>query len=260
MPPVITAVYACSRRRIRGSPQRGISAIRETGGEVVAFLDDDVVVDGKWLVNLRKAFLREDVDIAGGRIVPAFEAPVPDWLKGREFMLGGFTYLERHGEVRERERIIGCNMAVRRRVFDEVGCFDEKFGGGSGVYPYGDESELLRRTSAHGCRPVYLDDVVVHHAIQKERFTKESLARLYSTMGLCQGAGRALLGKGAPVKSLAKLAGSTLRYLLTGRLRHRLYLSYRLGYIKGFMKERRRGSAGAGGTGRLAGAAPLPGE
>jgi GT2 family glycosyltransferase len=58
--------------------------------------------------------------------------------------------------------IIGCNMAMRRRVFDEIGMFDSAFGPGSKIGSGGD-SEFLYRAYKRGLLIKYYPDILVYH-------------------------------------------------------------------------------------------------
>ena len=66
-------------------PQQGKSyalnsGIREARGDVLAFMDDDVMVDVKWLQSLTSIFQRPDWAGAGGRILPERSFTPPAWL------------------------------------------------------------------------------------------------------------------------------------------------------------------------------------
>ena len=56
--------------------------VREAKGEIIAFTDDDVIVDKYWIQNICKAFEENsDVVCVGGKILPIWEIPKPEWLK-----------------------------------------------------------------------------------------------------------------------------------------------------------------------------------
>ena len=53
--------------------------LRESRGDLLCFLDDDVVVLPGWLDGVLDVFRDEKVVLAGGRIVPRFESDPPGW-------------------------------------------------------------------------------------------------------------------------------------------------------------------------------------
>src|ERR1700726_4552184 len=83
----------CRRRypdRIRYvfEPQQGISYARNTGvrnaqGDILAFIDDDETADAEWLQNLTANLYSGEWSGAGGRILPQWNCPRPQWLSDR---------------------------------------------------------------------------------------------------------------------------------------------------------------------------------
>jgi hypothetical protein len=72
----------------------------------------------------------------------------------------------------------GANMAFRREVFDRVGLFDARRGM-HGTRRYGGEdTELVARALAAGCRAVYDPAVVVWHRIGRDRMRLGYLSRV----------------------------------------------------------------------------------
>ena len=65
------------------------SAIREANGDVLAFMDDDVTVDPRWLDNLTSALRSGEWAGAGGRTLPAHPFSPPAWMVfGAPYYLG----------------------------------------------------------------------------------------------------------------------------------------------------------------------------
>ena len=55
-------------------------AARRAAGEIVAYLDDDVIVQPGWLEAIERTFHDPGVCLAGGRCLPLYESETPAWL------------------------------------------------------------------------------------------------------------------------------------------------------------------------------------
>ena len=99
---------------------KGIEAAR---GEIVAFLDDDAYPDSDWL-HYVAALLRANghAGVGGPNIPPEDDGFVAECVAAAP---GGPIHVL--VSDREAEHVPGCNMAFRKDVLEEVGCFDERF-------------------------------------------------------------------------------------------------------------------------------------
>jgi GT2 family glycosyltransferase len=99
---------------------KGIEAAR---GEIVAFLDDDAYPDSDWL-HYVAALLRANGHggVGGPNIPPADDGLIAECVAAAP---GGPIHVLISD--REAEHVPGCNMAFRKDVLEEVGCFDERF-------------------------------------------------------------------------------------------------------------------------------------
>jgi glycosyltransferase involved in cell wall biosynthesis len=120
---------------------RGISA---TTGDIIAFTDDDTVVDVSWLREIGATFaLDSEIDAVSGMVRPLELVTEPQvWF---EEYFGGFTKtcspkVWRVEQVGDSDKLFpyaagrfgaGCNMAVRRSTIDRLGGFDPLLGGGT---------------------------------------------------------------------------------------------------------------------------------
>lgn len=118
--------------------------IAEAAGDIIAFTDDDAIVDSNWLRAIGENFSRnEDVDAIGGMVRP-LELDTAAQLWFEEFY-GGFTthFLPRKWSadlVGNDDPLFpysagqfgaGCNMALRRASIDRFGSFDPLLGVGT---------------------------------------------------------------------------------------------------------------------------------
>ncbi len=123
-----------------GARNRGVA---ESKGSIIAFTDDDVVVDRNWLRALAYQFaINPTVDCVTGLVFPAaFETPSQQWFE--EY--GGFNKGYKttvFGRERKKGYTLlypytaggfgsGNNAAFRREVFDRNGGFDTNLGPGT---------------------------------------------------------------------------------------------------------------------------------
>ena len=142
-----SAAVARSRgaRSVSHSRPRGLNAARntgiaETGGELVAFVDDDVEVRPGWLEALvRAADAYGDVDVFTGPVFARFEDHAFRAC-GREGP--PVTFLDLGPDDADARYAWGANLAVRRGAFERVGLFD------AARELYGDEQEWQDRLRA----------------------------------------------------------------------------------------------------------------
>jgi len=161
--------------------------VQEARGEIISFLDDDVVVDKGWLVSVVAGFEQYDPMILGGRVLIDGNVQLPRWLSARhQGPLGGFDMgpipiiagTAGGGGVG-----IGANMSFNRKVFDQYGLFDLRLGRVGSKLGMGEETDLYRRVKGRGERCVYYPDAVVYQVPLPERLKKSYFRRWYFRMG-----------------------------------------------------------------------------
>ncbi|MGG5811208.1 glycosyltransferase family 2 protein [Falsiroseomonas sp. CW058] len=209
-----------------------------------AYLDDDAVPEPDWARRLLGATARLPADAValGGRILPAWEAPLPAWWPAT--LRGVLTIVEWDG-VGEEGRdlppgvaVYGANMAFRTSALREVGGFPEELGRVGDRLLSGEEVEVLDRLRARGGRAFYDGSVTVRHSIQRDRLRPGWLLSRLHWQGATdalrdrrQGGARRAPGAAAKLALQAPLllwpAGSA------GLLRARCGAAYNLGYLRG---------------------------
>ena len=156
-------------------PIPGLSNARNRGrqeavGRVLAFIDDDVIIGGHWVANIRKHFDSNKSDCLGGKVLAELGCDPPFQMD--DSMLWFFQVTNFGQEPRRLcypEHPIGCNMAFGTNIFDSVGGFD------SSLKLYGDETDFFRRVHEANFSVEYDPNIEVTQLIPSERLTKEAI-------------------------------------------------------------------------------------
>lgn len=166
------------------------AALNAATGDLLAYLDDDVVVDRGWLAGLADAW-RSRPDAGGftGLVLPfRLDTEAQVIFEGG----GGFGRGFRRIEYRDRLHgnplhpvgagILGagCNMAFDRRLLIELGGFDEALDTGAPL-PGGGDLDIFYRVLRSGRPMVYEPGYAVYH---EHRETIAQLRRQYWSWGL----------------------------------------------------------------------------
>jgi glycosyltransferase involved in cell wall biosynthesis len=175
-------------------PQRGHArarnrAIETAHGDYIVWTDDDVVMDGGWLAAYAEAFQRwPEAAVFGGRIIPRYEAPVVEWVRQCEALIGGaFAVRDLGAEPMPLTlaggRIpYGANFALRateQRAFR----YNPDLGYGPGRRRLSEETELVGRIMRSGGVGYWVPKACVEHCIGRERQTTAYIARHYAALG-----------------------------------------------------------------------------
>ncbi|HXM94119.1 MAG TPA: glycosyltransferase family 2 protein [Candidatus Dormibacteraeota bacterium] len=197
------------------------TGIREARGEILAFMDDDVIVDAKWLRNLTAVFQKEGWAGAGGRILPERAFTPPAWLslEGKYALapLAIFDLGEQPGELVEAP--FGTNMAYRKEVFEKVGGFRTDLGPRPGSETRGEDTEFGFRALGAGQRLWYEPSAIVYHSLPAHRLQKEYFLAWWHdkaqadirAFGLPQGTRVQIAG--VPLYFFRRLANWTLQWI-----------------------------------------------
>ena len=155
------------------------AGLRAAEGEIVAFVDDDAVVDRYWLGSIVLTFGRgERVAAAAGLIVPReMETPAQVWFEGFVTTVRRFDSLLL--DLREPPADLplfpfavgdlgsGQNMAFRRDVLLAIGGFDPALGTATPTLG-GEDIDALLRVLLADHAVVYEPAAIVTHAQERE--------------------------------------------------------------------------------------------
>ena len=154
-------------------------------GEILAYVDDDVICDSNWLSELVKPYTDPEVGCVGGKILPKWEAEPPEWVKQYPSSL---SLLDLGPEIKELKtpKIYGCNLSIKRSLLFEVGGFNpDAFGDKKLIWYRGDgETGLLVKVLATGRKMVHTPHAVVWHVIPKSRLTISYFKKRFFIQGI----------------------------------------------------------------------------
>lgn len=153
-------------------------AIREARGEILAYADDDVLVDPSWLRGLAATFAQHpEVMAVSGLVVPAeLETEAQALFEqnggfGRGFRRRWFRLdqpgFSRVSALGAGSYGTGANMAFRTSVFDQIGAFDPALDVGT-VTNGGGDLEMFFRVLKGGHTLVYEPNAVVFHRHRRD--------------------------------------------------------------------------------------------
>lgn len=154
--------------------------LMEVDAPIVAFTDDDVVVDKHWLTAIVQGFeAGEEVGCVTGMILPIeLQTPAQLWIE----QFGGFSkgfkqqIFALQGRHRPPNRLYpytagkfgsGANMAFKSTALQAIGGFDPALGAGS-LALAGDDLAAFFQVIMAGYQLVYQPAAIVHHAHRRD--------------------------------------------------------------------------------------------
>lgn len=210
----------------------------EARGELLAFTDDDAIVQVDWLAAIVRAVKSHDADGVGGKVLPLWESPPPGWLTPEFHNVLALLDLGdaplRVACKTDPRMLYGVNFAFRRSVFDRLGKFNTILGS------RGEDQELFDRIVSAGLRVFYDPSIVVSHMISRDRLAIDYYERWYRDTGasralLVAAGSRQMLGiplyvirqaLESLVKRVATIAGSDQAVRLRARFNWIYYRSF----------------------------------
>ena len=166
-------------------PRQGIAYGRNAGiaaarGDIIAFTDDDVVVTDNWIETIKRTFAENpNVDYIGGKILPHWIEPPPQWLTVDHWW--PLALLDR-GDKRFYVNASNplclptANASFRHELFSRIGLFSPEFSGR-------EDHELFVRLWHTGGQGLYEPDLIVMATVQPERMSKSYHHRWSATTG-----------------------------------------------------------------------------
>jgi hypothetical protein len=214
----------------------------------VAYIDDDAVPAPDWVKRILQVIQQDTCRPAfiGGRILPKWEAPLPDWWPTSLRGVLSIIEVEGQGEYRTRDlppglEPYGANMIVHVLSLLAAGGFGSEIGRCGRSLLSDEEVQIAWKLQDGGHSVRYDSRIVVQHQIQASRLTPEwLLARLY-WQGASTVVTRRMLGASKAVWSeLPRRVAVALLcapfYLLPTRSTRCIAARWRLAYAVGFAR------------------------
>ncbi|MDE2580431.1 MAG: glycosyltransferase [Rhodospirillales bacterium] len=232
--------------------QPGLSLARNAGAAAacapwIAYLDDDVVPAPDWAACALAALAGPSPPaLLGGRVLPAWDAPLPGWWPARLRGVLSIVEVEGVGDYRG-DRLppglepCGANLLVHVGTLQAAGGFCPAIGRRGHALLSDEEVHLAWRLQAAGHAARYDSRLLVYHRIPRARLTPGwLLARLY-WQGVSAVRTRRSLGRGGTVwrELPRRVAVATLcapAGLLPRSSTRLLFCRWRLAYALGFIR------------------------
>ncbi len=163
------------------------AGIRAARGAIVATTDDDVRVPVDWLNHAAAGLERLQCDYVGGRVLPIWGGPRPEWLPNHGGKQWAVIALLDYGPepIEFGARVpLGVNMAFRRAAFDAAGLFDPNTGRKAGTLLGQEVREWCIRARAAGVRGFYVPEMSLEHIIPADRLCKAYFRRWFYWRGI----------------------------------------------------------------------------
>ena len=173
---------------------------RQAKGDILVFIDDDVEAFPTLLSSIAAGFEDSAVALVGGKCLPKYDGPVPDWISAMwarnsqgEQILGYLSLID----LGERPRLIdplhvfGCNFSIRRSILLEAGGFHPDGMPQTLMHFRGDgESYVSRYIAAKGYKAFYHPEASVYHHVPGSRMTIEYFYQRAYNEGISSSFGR----------------------------------------------------------------------
>ena len=151
----------------------GFAAAR---GDIVAFMDDDVIVEPTWIQILLRLWKATNGLVPEDGFCPERGFSFPSWLSldGPYWMGGVVGLFDRGDKPAELDWApYGANMAFRREMFEKYGGFRTDIGPRPGSEIRGEDTEYGYRLMAAGERLRYEPSAIVYHKMPVNRISKD---------------------------------------------------------------------------------------
>ncbi|OGS33847.1 MAG: hypothetical protein A2293_10475 [Elusimicrobia bacterium RIFOXYB2_FULL_49_7] len=155
----------------------GLSRARNSGAAaarngIIAFIDDDMTVDGEFIENAESIF-SSGAKVICGRII--IRGTLTPYAKSQ-----GKSPAQISRAFYKLKKCLGGNMVFDKRYFNEIGGYDCEFGKGARFGGAEDVDIVLRALDKNKHSVVYAPSVIVYHETEKRDFSDGFMNKMYS--------------------------------------------------------------------------------
>ena len=151
--------------------------IRQSSGDLLAYVDDDATVNKEYLRTYADFFASHPNAVAaGGPILPVYETEEPAWMSHytRQLITGKLYLGDKQREFPRGAFPGGGNACYRKSVFDTVGLFNVELGRKGNSLIGAEEKDLFDKMTTNGMHFFYLPNAILYHIIPPHKLTQEA--------------------------------------------------------------------------------------
>ena len=157
-------------------------AIKRATGEILIFLDDDLIVANDYVDQVERFFTyHPEFAAMKGRILPLED---PHKIAGVNSVYLDLPLVDHGDEIIEVRGVMGANMAFLGTALRAVGPFDERLGPGAAGHE--EETEMSARFRRAGYHIGYSPNAVVYHEVDPSRANRARFIRVARERGRCR--------------------------------------------------------------------------
>jgi glucosyl-dolichyl phosphate glucuronosyltransferase len=144
---------------------------------LIGMIDDDELIDRKWLTVVEDCFQDQDLDYIGGPYFGLWRTERPEWLPpGYAGVLGeddpATLPLVRTSFEYDDLYMRGGNAVVKRTLFDRVGLYAENLGRTATGLASCEDHDMFNRLRTSGASGLFAPELIIHHIVPPDRVTR----------------------------------------------------------------------------------------
>jgi hypothetical protein len=145
-------------------------------------------IDSDYVLNAYQAWQTMKWDIAGGRVIPYYLSPPPNWLLNMpNVIVKGPLGIHDHGDNNlecGKALPITANLLLSRKALCKIGAFSEDLGRVGASLRSGEDTNFCERALNLNMRIGYCSSCIASHIVPPQRMTRRYFLQWYYMFGL----------------------------------------------------------------------------